>query len=128
MGKRGYMKRRIKRLVTLSAGTLLAIFCASIGGSTAGEKSPPDAKVVVKFFQFQPAELEVNPGTTVTWINEDDIGHTITSGTHENKDGRFDMRLAGKGSTYSFTFTQPGSYSYFCNRHQSMQGQIRVSQ
>jgi plastocyanin len=124
--KKDFMKRR-PQVEILAVGIFLALLCASINGLTAGEKSPSDAKVAVKLFQFQPAQLEVKPGTTVTWINEDDIGHTITSGNPENKDGRFDMRLAGKGTTFSFTFTQPGTYAYFCNRHQSMQGQIRVN-
>jgi len=125
------MKRRthdIGILDILAAAMVFALLGASMNGLSAGEKSPSDAKVSVKLFQFQPAELEIKAGTTVTWINEDDIGHTITSGNPENKDGRFDMRLAGKGASFSFTFTQPGTYAYFCNRHQSMRGQIRVGQ
>jgi plastocyanin len=122
------MKRLGPRNITaLIAGICIAVLCVSTSGSNAGEASS-GAKVAVKLFQFQPAELEVKAGTTVTWTNEDDIGHTITSGTSENKDGRFDMRLAGKGATFSFTFTQPGTFTYFCNRHQSMQGRIRVTQ
>jgi plastocyanin len=123
-----FMKRLGRRNITaLIAGIFIAVLCVSTSSSNAGEASS-GAKVTVKLFQFQPAELEVKAGTTVTWTNEDDIGHTITSGNPEKKDGRFDMRLAGKGSIYGFTFTQPGTYSYFCDRHQSMQGRIRVSQ
>ncbi len=63
----------------------------------------------------------------MTWTNQDDIEHTVTSGTPDRPDGRFNSRLAGKGATFSFTFTEPGTYSYFCNRHQSMRGQVRVN-
>jgi plastocyanin len=109
-------------LVTIFIG-LLFVFLGFAAGQT-----PSDFKVAVKLFQFQPAQLTIKAGTTVTWTNEDDIGHTLTSGTPDGKDGRFDMRLGGKGASFSFTFTQPGTYTYFCNRHQSMQGQINVTQ
>ncbi|MBI3014966.1 MAG: cupredoxin domain-containing protein [Candidatus Tectomicrobia bacterium] len=92
------------------------------------ESNPtPGASVTIQTFQFRPALLEVKAGTRVTWTNQDDILHTITSGTPESPDSRFNGRLQGKGSTFSFTFTQAGTYSYFCTRHNSMRGQIRVN-
>ena len=85
------------------------------------------AAVTIKTFQFTPTPLEVKVGTQVTWTNQDDITHTVTSGTPERRDGRFDSRLGGKGASTSVTFTETGTYDYFCNRHQSMRGQIRVN-
>ncbi|HLC42617.1 MAG TPA: plastocyanin/azurin family copper-binding protein [Methylomirabilota bacterium] len=82
--------------------------------------------VTIQVFQFQPNPLEVKAGAQVTWTNQDDIEHTVTSGTPERPDGRFNSVLAGKGKTASFTFKEAGMYSYFCNRHQSMRGQINV--
>jgi len=82
--------------------------------------------ITIQTFQFRPNPIEVQAGTQITWINQDDIRHTVTSGTPENRDGRFDVPLAGKGTNFSFTFTQPGTYSYFCDRHQHMRGQIHV--
>ena len=58
--------------------------------------------------------------------NADDITHTVTSGTPENRDGQFNTPLPGKGTTFSFTFSRAGTYTYFCDRHQSMRGEIRV--
>ena len=82
--------------------------------------------VTIRVFQFQPNPLEVKVGTQVNWTNQDDIEHTVTSGIPERPDGRFNSVLSGKDKTASFTFKEVGSYSYFCNRHQSMRGQITV--
>ena len=87
----------------------------------------PGSSVTIRVFQFQPGQLEVKPGSQVTWTNQDDIEHTVTSGTPEKPDGRFNTRMPGKGATFNFAFTQPGTYTYFCNRHQSMRGQVRVN-
>jgi plastocyanin len=80
----------------------------------------------IRLFQFQPGALEVRVGTRVTWTNQDDITHTVTSGMPGSPDGRFDVALGGKGTTGSATFAQPGVYPYFCTRHQSMRGEVVV--
>ena len=67
-------------------------------------------------------------GTRVVWTNQDEIKHTVTGGTPGQPDGRFSMPLAGKGATASRQFTEPGVYRYFCERHQNMRGEIRVTQ
>jgi plastocyanin len=51
------------------------------------------ATAAVRIFQFQPGALEVRAGTRVTWTNQDDIAHTVTSGQPGNPDGRFDVQL-----------------------------------
>ena len=80
----------------------------------------------IRVFQFQPGALEVRLGTRVTWTNQDDITHTVTSGMPGSPDGRFDVQLDGKGMTGSATFTAPGVYPYFCARHTSMRGAVVV--
>ena len=50
----------------------------------------------------------------------------MTSGVPGSPDGRFDVRLAGKGVSGSATFVEPGVYPYFCTRHQSMHGEVVV--
>ena len=82
--------------------------------------------VSVQLFQFRPGQLEIEAGSKVTWANQDDIGHTVTSGTPDQRDGRFDLALDGKGTTASVQLEEPGVYPYFCSRHQSMRGEIRV--
>jgi len=111
---------RVKKAIGFAAMALVLGFAAA---DVHAQNAPT---INIQTFQFQPKQLEVAAGTTVTWINQDDIRHTITSGTPENKDNRFDANLAGKGAKFSFTFAQPGTYSFFCDRHQHMRGEITV--
>ena len=83
----------------------------------------PVGNVTIRLFQFQPERIEVKPGTTVSWVNEDEILHTVTAETKENG---FAASLEGKGRSFSFTFSQPGTYSYFCERHEHMRGEVLV--
>jgi plastocyanin len=82
--------------------------------------------VTVQLFQFKPGQIEVKAGTRLTWTNQDDITHTLTSGTPEQRDGRFELPLEGKGATATVELERPGVYPYFCSRHLSMRGEIRV--
>ena len=82
--------------------------------------------VSIQLFQFRPGQQAARAGSRVTWTNQDDIEHTVTSGTPERRDGRFELRLRGQGAAGSVEFTQPGAYPYFCDRHPSMRGEIRV--
>ena len=88
-----------------------------------GSQAPASSQVMVKLFQYQPGRVPVKAGTTVTWVNDDEIFHTVTV---DSKDKSFDAPLDGKGKSFSFTFTQPGIYSYFCDRHEHMRGEIEV--
>ena len=99
---------------------------ASLAASPAPAAAQAGAVVTVQLFQFQPSPLTVPAGTVVTWTNQDDTEHTVTSGTPGARDGRFDSPLRGKGATFTFTAQQPGTYAYFCSRHDSMRGEIRV--
>ena len=81
------------------------------------------ANVTIKLFQYQPGRVQVKAGTTVTWVNEDEIFHTVTS---EKKNSSFDGPLDGKGKSFSFTFSQAGIYIYYCDRQENMRGDIEV--
>jgi plastocyanin len=89
-------------------------------------QTPGTANVTIKLFQYQPGRIQVKAGTTVTWLNEDEIFHTVTAVAEEGKSGGFDASLDGKGKSFSFTFSQPGVYSYYCDRHEHMRGEIEV--
>lgn len=80
----------------------------------------------IKVFQFQPKAIEVPVGTTITWTNQDSIGHSVTSGTPEMPDGKFDTGFFSKGESASVTFDQPGEYIFFCARHKNMHGTVQV--
>ncbi len=84
------------------------------------------AAVNVQNFAFDPMDLTVAAGTTVTWTNNDSVSHTVTW-----DDKSVDSGLFGQGQTFSFTFTQPGTYGYYCIPHGSpgsgMHGTVIVS-
>ncbi|MCJ7443620.1 MAG: cupredoxin family copper-binding protein [Methanotrichaceae archaeon] len=82
----------------------------------------PEAKVAIKNLSFQPRDLTVLAGTTVTWHNQDGIDHTITSDI-----GLFDSGVINPGKKFSFNFDAPGSYDYHCSIHPNMQGGIIVT-
>ncbi|MDP9317138.1 MAG: sortase [Chloroflexota bacterium] len=87
-----------------------------------------EVQAEIKLFQYNPEPLEVAVGTTVVWTNQDDIEHSVTHGTPEAPGDTFDSGLFPKGQMFSFTFTKPGEYLYFCSRHNSMQGRVNVTE
>ncbi|HEV8440975.1 MAG TPA: plastocyanin/azurin family copper-binding protein [Methylomirabilota bacterium] len=117
------MMNVVKLELTLALLGGAALAALAVLSATADSKPG----VTVQLFQFRPSPLAVPAGAPVTWLNQDDITHTITSGTPEKRDGRFNLQLAGKGATGTVEFTDAGVYPYFCDRHQSMRGEIRVN-
>src|SRR5262245_1203453 len=94
------MPRCWRRLATLAVVGLMASLAASMSDSLLWSVSAasrpsqnrpgnPDAIVTIQLFQFKPVPLEVKAGTPVTWTNQDDILHTVTSGSPEQRDHRF---------------------------------------
>ena len=91
----------------------------------AGEPPVAAASQEVKIFnyKFAPDVLTIPAGTTVTWTNKDEVPHTVMS-----SDKRFQGSGAlDTGDTYSYTFTTPGSYEYFCTLHPFMKGKVVVT-
>jgi plastocyanin len=80
-------------------------------------------------YLFVPASIQVKIGDTVTWTNDDETLHTVTSGsgTDENMGVLFDSSMMGKGKTFEHTFTVAGEYPYFCIVHPDMIGKVLVS-
>jgi plastocyanin len=72
-------------------------------------------------FTFSPQRLVVTVGTTLTWTNRDDIPHTVVASGKE-----FRSKVLDTDDTFTFTFTTPGSYEYFCSLHPHMTGMIVV--
>jgi plastocyanin len=116
---------------------------ANCGGATAAGDHPagememkmtPDAKasadsptapnqVTIDNFAFNPKTLTVSVGTEVTWINRDDVPHTATSVV---KPRVFDSKTLDTDDKFSYVFTTPGTYKYFCAVHPHMTGEIVV--
>lgn len=74
-------------------------------------------------FAFNPPVIKVSKGTTVTWTNRDNVPHTVAASA-----GSFRSGLLQPGQSWSFTFDRPGTFSYFCEPHPWMQGQIIVEE
>jgi plastocyanin len=79
------------------------------------------AEVKIDNFSFGPGALTVPVGTTVTWTNRDDIPHTVVS-----DDKVFKSKVLDTDEKFSFTFTKPGTYGYFCSVHPKMTGKVVV--
>jgi plastocyanin len=79
-----------------------------------------DLAIMIDNFTFEPAQLVVKVGTTVTWKNRDDIPHTVVSA------GKFRSKTLDTDESFAFTFTMTGDYTYFCSLHPHMKGTIKV--
>ncbi|ACB93994.1 cupredoxin domain-containing protein [Beijerinckia indica] len=77
--------------------------------------------VVIDNFTFTPATVTVTPGTTVTFVNHDDIPHTVVETKH-----LFRSKVLDSDDTFSFTFDKDGVYDFFCSLHPHMTGKIVV--
>lgn len=80
-------------------------------------------EVKIDNFTFGPGTLTVPVGTTVTWINKDDIPHTVVS-TDDSK--TFKSKVLDTDEKFTFTFSKAGNYPYFCSIHPKMTGKVVV--
>jgi plastocyanin len=80
-------------------------------------------EVKIDNFSFGPTALTVPVGTTVTWINRDDIPHTVVS-TDDAK--TFKSKVLDTDEKFSFIFSKAGTYPYFCSIHPKMTGKVIV--
>src|SRR5262245_20444218 len=108
---------------TLAIILALVIGLMWLGNVNAGE--PVEAQI--KLFQFKPKTIEITAGTTVKWENGDQIEHSVTSGTPGEPSGAFDSGFFMKGGSFEHTFTEPGTYTYFCKRHTNMTATVVVT-
>jgi nitrite reductase (NO-forming) len=96
--------------------------------------------VLIVNYAYSPAVLTIPVGATVTWVNQDSVGHTVTEGD-PNSPKQANLRafdssgeavtgkvaLIGGGESWSYTFTTPGTYEYYCIVHPYMIGHITVT-
>jgi amicyanin len=104
--------------VATAFGVVLLVAAATFAAQSA---PATDAEVDIDQFTFLPQRITVKAGTTVTWINEDDVPHTIVSSGKVFKSKALDT-----ADKFSFTFTTPGTYDYFCSVHPHMTGAVVV--
>jgi plastocyanin len=116
-----YVSRLLGPALLLS---VLAVGCASQPASSPAA-AVAGAQISIKGFAFNPNQPSVAKGATITWSNDDGTTHTVTSGVPGTPSGKFDQRVE-PGKTFSFTFSESGTYEFFCNIHNSMRGTITV--
>ncbi|NNM36271.1 MAG: hypothetical protein HKO48_04070 [Nitrosopumilus sp.] len=77
---------------------------------------------------YEPADITINAGDTVNWINIDTAAHTVTGGSPaDGPSGVFDSSLVMADAEYAFTFNDAGNYDYFCMVHPWMVGTVTVN-
>ncbi len=116
---------------SVSIAVLTVAMVIGMGSITMGQKSflaraqqkTEATEVKIDNFSFGPATLTIPAGTTVTWINRDDIPHTVVS-TDDAK--TFKSKVLDTDEKFSFTFSKAGTYPYFCSVHPKMTGKVIV--
>ena len=101
----------------------IAAFVAVLAfGPNLVDAAPAPVTVRIDNFAFNAQTITVAPGSTVTWVNEDDAPHTVVA-----DDGKsFRSRTLDTGEKFSFTFNTAGTYGYFCSVHPHMTGKVVV--
>ena len=126
------MKKTLMWVIGIVVAALVVGACSSssseqaAGGGTESTTTTTTSEdgdgISIKDFAFGPSTLAVSVGETVTWTNnEDGIGHTTTS-----DDGVWQSGTLNPGDTFEFTFTEAGTFTYFCSIHPSMTATVTV--
>lgn len=134
----------MKRITILALCIIIAVVALSACAPSSGNTTPPPAgsgtsqpsgsgsgttaNIEMKNIQYVPSTLTVKAGTTVVWTNKDSVPHTVDSGTRDNPTSLFKSGNIEQGQTFSYTFNTPGTYPFFCEPHQAMNGTITVTQ
>lgn len=150
----------MKTQVKMAAGAMAALMLLGACGGSSGqdeaatgaqapsstptedeevESSGAENEVTLQTFRFEPGDIEIAVGDSVTWTNNDDILHTVTSGIGQEQgvpgvskdkdakpDGLFDQEMDSVGATFEFTFDEAGTFDYFCAIHPGMTGKVVV--
>jgi plastocyanin len=113
------------RRIRLSVAVLCsAALLTATGGKVSHAQNAAAKQVEVKIdnFTFAPTTVTVVAGTTVKWSNRDDIPHTVVSEDRST----FRSKALDTDDSFSYTFTKPGTYTYFCSIHPKMVAKIVV--
>ena len=107
------MKKNILRLIVLGAALLS---CCTL------YSQEPATTISIDNFSFMGSEVTVPVGTTVTWVNHDDVPHNVVS-----TEKKFKSKPLDTDEKFSFTFTEAGTYPYFCSIHPKMVAKVIVT-
>lgn len=113
----GSARRRLLRRV-FGAGVVVLIGSRVRAPAAAAEG---EAEVIIDNFTFSPTPLTVKVGVKVTWLNHDDIPHSIICPALKVTSHPLDT-----DDSFTYTFAQAGTYDYLCGLHPHMHGQVVV--
>jgi amicyanin len=107
--------------VNIGCGSYSSAPAAPANSSAGAPAAAPAGAVEVKIagFAFQPAEVTIKAGQSVTWTNDDSAPHTATG-------KGFDSGSLSKGQKFTFQFASAGSFDYICTFHPNMKGKVIV--
>ncbi len=105
-----------------AALAIIGFLLLGFSENAAAGQNPATQQVTIDNFSFTPATLTVPAGTEVTWINHDDIPHTVVS----DDKATFKSRALDTDEKFTFKFDKPGTYPYFCSIHPKMTAKIIV--
>ena len=113
---------RLRSLIIAMLGCALILAVVLRSATASGQAAPTEVtQINVDNFTFSPEMATLPVNGTVTWTNKDDVPHVIAS-----SDGVFRSKGLDTDDHYSFKFTKPGVYSYYCSMHPKMTGKIIV--
>jgi len=138
-----FLSTGFRRAAVVAAATVIVVAlsvligaCGDVGSSDTTVTTAPgsgssatapatsggsEVKVIMTNRSYDPETVTIKVGDTVTWVNEDAPQHDVVADNGEFKSDLFD-----KGQTFSFTFTQAGTYPYHCSIHPGMTGTVIV--
>jgi len=114
----------MQRNLFVSAAAILALTGAILLGSSSHAHAADTTanQITIDNFSFSPATINVKTGTEVTWVNHDDIPHTVVSDDKTT----VKSRPLDTDEKFTFKFDKPGTYNYFCSIHPKMTGKVVV--
>jgi plastocyanin len=110
----------MKQLIALM---LIVVGAAPMVSADEPKQPAKPIQVMIDNFRFSPKELTIPVGATVTWVNHDDVPHTATS---KSDPPAFDSKALDTDQVFSFKFTKPGTYKYYCKLHTHMMATVIV--
>ena len=117
-------------LVLIFVGLVFTSGCSkddSYSTNSSGNTGTQGAnEIFISGMAFSPSSKTISAGTTIKWINKDNVTHTVTSGVPGSPSGTFGSGNFGQNGEFSYKFDQVGTFKYFCDIHQSMTGTIIV--
>ena len=111
------------RWLAMASLSLMVPLVTGFGISCTSQAPPSSetADVNIEDLAFNPAEINVPVGSTVTWFNKDSVIHTVTA-----REGTFDSGNLSRNETFSHTFEERGTFEYYCTIHPYIEGRVVV--